>query len=478
MANKKALSVLISFICIGLSLNSIAQIHEQQKTDSVFQLVKKQFNAKKADSLYALAGASLKQDLIIETFRNICTNSLFPLGKITGETLISFQNNKIATYKITFDTSDPWQLLMSLDNTDKLQLFLFQPYEAPVGSKMQEALSSNPLLSALDKKIDAPARAYIQKGNTVGLSIGIYKDGKVSTYNYGETRADNNKLPTANSIYEIGAITNTFTAILLAYDVTEGRVRLNDPITKFLPDSVAKNSALKGITLAMLGNHTSGLPRLPEDFRNYAKDASNPYKDYSKNDMFAYLKSWPGGTKPGEQYAYSNFGAALLGEILDHISGKSFEQLATDIIIRPLAMNSTIQTLTPLLKPRVVSVYDEYGNPTPLWDQETFAPAEALKSTVNNMLLYAVANMTNAATPLSKAMALTRQVTYSKDLKVGLGWHIIAIDGVEYYFHDGDTGGCSSFIAFNADKKIALVVLSNSVESVNDMSVDILRQLQ
>ena len=456
----------------------MAQTREQIKTDSVFQLVKKHFNAKNADSLYSLAGAALKKDLIIETFRNICNNQLFPLGKITGETLLSFQNNKIATYKLTFNTSDPGLLLMSLDDEDKLQLFLFKPYTEPIGNKMQEAQSSNPMQTDMDKKVDASARAYIQKANTVGLSIGVIKDGKAYIYNYGETTRDKGRLPTANSIYELGSITKTFTATLLAYYVIEGKVKLDDPITKFLPDSVASNPALKGITLEMLSNHTSGLPRLPEDFFKHATDALNPYKDYNKKLMFSYLEHWQATTKPGEQYAYSNFAVGLLGEILAHVNGKTFEQTVTEVITTPLGMNSTIQSITPLLKPHTVTGYDEDGNPTPAWDQQAMAPAGALRSTVNNMLIYTKANMINSPTRLSKAMILTHHITYSKDTKVGLGWHIIVVNGVEYYYHDGGTGGYSSFIAFNVEKNLAVVMLSNCAESVSAAGMDILKQLQ
>src|ERR1700754_3126361 len=187
-----------------ISLNTIAQSKEQQKVDSVFKLVKKQFNAKQADSLYTLAGADLKKALIIETFRNICVNQLFPLGKIQQASLISFQNNKIATYKLTFSTNNILQLLVSLDDADKLQMFLFQPYKEPPGSKTILAATSNPLKTDLDRKVDGPARAYIQKANTVGLVVGIIKDGNISTYGYGETAKGNSKIPNADNIFEIG----------------------------------------------------------------------------------------------------------------------------------------------------------------------------------------------------------------------------------------------------------------------------------
>jgi len=458
-------------------MNTIAQTIEQQKTDSVYRLVKKQFNAKNADSLYDLAGAALKKDLIIETFRNICNNNLFPLGKITGETLVSFQNNKIATYKLTFNTSDPWNLMMSLDDEDKLQLFLFKPYQPQVGNKMEEVPSSNQLKTDIDRKINGPARAYIQKGNTVGLSIGVLKDGKAYTYGYGETVRGNGKIPTANSIFELGSITKTFTAILLAYYADAGKVKLNDPITKYLPDSVAVNPNLKGITLEMLSNHTSGLPRLPEDFASHATDALNPYKDYTKKFMYSYLRTCVPITQPGVQYAYSNFAVGLLGDILAQLNGKTYEQLVSEVITKPLLMNSTVQYITPFLNPRFVKVYNENGNETPAWDWDALAPAGTLRSTVNNMLIYTRANMITAPTRLSKAMALTRQVTYNKDTKVGLGWHIITVNGIDYYFHDGGTGGCSTFMAFNIEKNTAVVILSNSAESTYAMGLDMLKQL-
>jgi CubicO group peptidase (beta-lactamase class C family) len=469
------------FITILLSFTAfqvMAQSAQQQKTDSVFQLVKKQFNAKQADSLYALAGVNLKKQLTPDAFRNICNDKLFPLGEISQASLVSFQNNKVATYKLTFSVSVPLQLLMGLDDQDKLELFLFQPYKAPVATKPVLAASSNPLKTDEDKKIDGAARAYIQQANTVGLSIGVFKNGQVNTYNYGETTRGNNKLPTANSIFELGSLTKTFTATLLAYYANEGKVKLADPITKYLPDSVAKNPALAGITLLMLSNHTSGLPRLPEDFFSHVTDTLNPHKSYTKQLMFAYLKTCQLKSKPGELYGYSNFGVGLLGVILEKVSGKPFEQMVTEIITGPLGMASTVQHLSPLLNTHFVSVYNEDGNQTPPWDLDAFAAAGALRSSVNDMLLYAKANMTMADTKLSKAIVLTHQITYDKDTKVGLGWHIIVANGVNYYFHDGGTGGCSTFLAFNIEKNIAVVVLSNAAESTYNAGVDILKQLQ
>src|SRR5579863_77002 len=232
--------LLTAFITLsGMTIFSTsAQSIEQRKNDSVFQLVKKYFNAKQADSIYSLAGIALKRELTAETFRYVCANQLFPAGQINESSLLSFVNNKVSTYKLVFD-SGTLQLLMSLDDKEKLDLFLFQPFKEDAGNKKTPVPTTNLIKTLTDKNIDSAARKYIQKANTVGLSIGILKNGVISTYNYGETARDDHKLPDANTLFEIGSITKTFTATLLAYYANEGKVKLTDPITKYLPDSIA-----------------------------------------------------------------------------------------------------------------------------------------------------------------------------------------------------------------------------------------------
>lgn len=469
--------VFLVFLSYILSSAAIAQSRQQQKVDSAFQQVKKYFNIKNADAIYNMAGNDFQNELSINAFSDVANKQLFPLGEIKESSLISFVNNSVATYKLKFD-SITLQLLMSLDKKDKLELFLFQSYTEPVSNKTALVPTNNPLKSEIDKKIDTVARLYIQKANTVGLCIGVLKDGKISTYGYGETVKGKGKLPNADNFFEIGSITKTFTATLLAYYVNKGSVKLNDPITKFLPDSVAANPELKSVSLLNLSNHTSGLARIPDNLISHATDPTNPYKDYTKELLYQYLKTCKLESKPGEKYAYSNLAVGLLGSILEKISGGTFEQMVIDIICKPLGMFSTDQFLNPLLFPRFVEVYNTYGQPTEAWDFDVLAPCGALRSTVNDMLIYAKANLHPGTDTLSKAIELTHKITFNKDVKIGLAWHIIIVNGVNYYFHNGGTNGSSSFLAFNPDKSIAIVVLSNAVESTDELGTGILRKLQ
>ena len=454
-----------------------AQSRQQQKVDSVFQQVKKYFNQKNADAIYNMAGVDFQKELTIDAFSDVTGKQLFPLGEITESSLLSFVNNNVATYKLKF-ASMTLQLMMSLDKRDKLDLFLFQDYHEPAADKTALVATTNPMISDMDKRVDSVARLYIQKSNTVGLRIGIIAKGKVATYGYGETIKGNGKIPNDDNFFELGSITKTFTAILLAYDVEAGKVKLTDPIINFLPDSVAANPELRSVTLLNLVNHTSGLERIPDNLIPNATDPRNPYKDYTLKLLYQYLKTCKLKSKPGEQYAYSNLGVGLLGSILEMVSQKPYEELVRETICKPLDMFSTGQYLNPLLLPRFVQVYDTQGLPTPGWDFDVLAPCGALRSTMNDMLIYAKANLHPGADALSEAIQITHRITFNNDVKIAMAWHIITINGVDYIFHNGGTNGSSSFLAFNTEKNIAVVVLSNAAESTDAVGTGILKKIQ
>jgi CubicO group peptidase (beta-lactamase class C family) len=218
---------------------------------------------------------------------------------------------------------------------------------------------------------------------------------------------------------------------------------------------------------------------LPDNFADHSSSTEDPYRDYSKPYLFAYLKTCKLNSEPGKQYAYSNLAVGLLGTILEQVSGKSYEQMVEQIICQPLGLKGTAQNLSPVLSQRFVKVYNESGKETSPWHFDALASCGTLKSTVNNLLTYAKANMEPGNTKLSKAFQLTHQVTYTqKDLKLGLAWHIIVINNVEYYFHNGGTYGCSSFLVFNPEKKLAVVVLSNCGASVDELGADIVKKIQ
>lgn len=444
--------------------------------DQAYIKVRKYLDDQNAEAVYDMTGENFRKHVGKEMFLNIAQNNLFPLGKIQEAELLNYKDG-ISSYKVVYANAT-LEMIIGLDKDGKIDALAFRPYKAPVADKAYTVASSNALQTDLDKKIDTIARKYINKVNTVGLAIGMLKDGKLYFYGYGETEKGNKQLPTEHTIFEIGSITKTFTATLLAWYVEEKKIALSDPITKYLPDSVSSNAQLKGITIQMLANHTSGLPRMPDNFLQDPADSLNPYKHYTKQMLYSAIKNCRLQSKPGEQYEYSNLGAALLGNILIGMSDRSYEAMVEGIICRPLGMANTVQHLSAAQEKAFVHVYNESGNATDAWDIDAFAPAGALHSTTSDLLKYAEANLKDGKDKLSKAMLLTHKLTYDKTPKVALGWHIITTDNQRIYWHNGGTYGSSSYLAFQPDKQIAVVVLSNSAESVDQIAMNILRILQ
>jgi CubicO group peptidase (beta-lactamase class C family) len=132
-------------------------------------------------------------------------------------------------------------------------------------------------------------------------------------------------LPPESVLFEIGSITKVFTGLLLAQAVLEERLQLDDPIGPLLPASLDLAPEVAGITLRQLATHTSGLPRLPDNF-----DPANPfdpYADYGIDPLHAYLRDYRPVSAGPHLAAYSNLGTGLLGHLLERVYGQSYADL-------------------------------------------------------------------------------------------------------------------------------------------------------
>jgi CubicO group peptidase (beta-lactamase class C family) len=462
------ISILVSFILPAQSLI-------QHKTDSVSRLVLKDFNENNAAALYALTGDAFKKALTYDAFLTVCTNNLFPLGEMK-EAIFENESNGLNTYKAVF-SSMTLTLLLSLDPSEKIQTFLFKPYVDDKGKKDHKVVSSNTLSSALDKEVDSATQPYMSLLATTGLSIGILKNGKNVYYGYGETEKGNGKLPNEHTIFEIGSITKTFTSILLANAVLQGGVKLDDPVSKYFPDSIpALTFEGTALTLKTLSNHTSAIPRMPTNF--HPSDNNNPYKDYNDQDMFSFYKSFRLSRKPGIQYEYSNLAGGTLGVILEKVYKKNYQDLFVETICTPLGMNDTREFIRKNDSVRFAKGYNEEGKYNSQWDFEALAPAGAIRSTASDLLIYADANLGKGPVSLEKAIQLTHVITFSDGTnKTALGWHYIKAGKSEVLFHNGGTGGFRSYLAINLDKKFAVVILSNTSIGVEEVGNSIIKWL-
>ena len=455
------------------SLSGFSQAN-RVKIDSVAALVKTTFNDRNFVQLYALTGDDFRKGFsekqIIEFSEMLYTQ----LGK-WKTTEFQKNTNGVVFYKAVFEKGNK-NFIIGLDKSDKIATLAFQPYKDL--KKDYQVASNNTMQTPLDLRVDSLVRPYIQQRNTAGVCIAVIKDGKVQKYSYGETKLGEKTLPDADqTLFEIGSISKTFTAILLADEVTKGKMQLNDPIDKYLPDSIGKMRFKDApITLQTLSNHTSGFPGLPANFFQKGDNEEKPYQNYDEKRMFSYLKNFKPYREVGVNYEYSNFAVGLLGTILARQNQTSYEQLIVDKICQPLQMKNTKISLQSTDNQHFAQGYDENGKVTSAWDMNTLAGAGGIRSTVNDLVKYVMANMTAAPKELQEAINLTHKTTFNKDKNViGLGWVLPSKTNSNLYFHNGGTGGFRSFAGFDKERQIGIVILSNATESVDGIGFGLLK---
>ena len=320
---------------------------------------------------------------------------------------------------------------------------------------------------------------FIEDKWIVGLSVGVFQNGEEHYFNFGTIKNDEETQPTEKTVYEIGSISKVFTALLLATLVEEGEVSLSVPVETLYPDFPVAFEG-KPITLKHLSNHTSGLPRLPDNMDSAV--VADPYADYSDEDLAEFLKSFSLEKLPGTAFTYSNLAMGLLGVVLTHIelsdsTETTFEARLVEKVITPLGLVDTKIESTPDQVARQAFGHNVDAQQVPFWNFKSMAGAGAVRSTARDMLLFAKAQFTPPSA-LAAAIALTHAETFriSEERGIGLGWILEKNGGL---FHNGQTGGFSSFLFSDRSSKTAVVLLANTATSrLDSLGLAILKRLE
>lgn len=302
-----------------------------------------------------------------------------------------------------------------------------------------------------------------KNNDRVGIVVGLISPSGRRSVSYGSRALGDSRPLDADTLFEIGSVTKVFTSLLLALAVERHELTLDDPVANYLPASVklpASGSRL--ITLRDLATHTSGLPRMPDNFA--PRDASNPYADYSVAQLYQFLSNAQLSHPVGSTYDYSNVGVGLLGHALALHSGQSYEDLVRSRVTDPLGMPSTRITLSSELQARLAPGHTPAFDPTSNWDLPTFAGAGALRSSANDLSTFLAAAIGLVDTPFTAAFASMQAVQrpIGDKLSIGLGWHIRSAHGKDIVWHNGGTGGYRTFIGYDPRAQTGVAVLSNA----------------
>lgn len=314
----------------------------------------------------------------------------------------------------------------------------------------------------------------VDEGRAVGIVLGVVEaDGTRRIVSHGDPGPDARQLG-ADSVFEIGSITKAFTGILLAEMVARGEVELEAPLQDYVHDGVTvPTRGDRAITLRDLATHRSSLPRLPDNMP--ASDPTNPYADYTEEQMHEFLSRCKLTRDVGVEYEYSNLAVGLLGHVLAARAGKSYEAVVRERILAPLGMEMTGITLSDDMRAALAVGHTRGGDPTANWDLPTLAGAGALRSNMNDMLTFLEANMGEPASDLERAMRVSHQVQeYDGKSTVGLNWHVLEMGDRKTVWHNGGTGGYRTFAGFDPALQVGVVVLTNSGHGADDIGFHLL----
>lgn len=355
------------------------------------------------------------------------------------------------------------------------------------------------MTTSIATEIETIIAPWIAKKEQINLVIGVIQGRDRTVKGWGTLSSSSNP-PNGNTLFEIGSVTKVFTTTLLSLLVERGELELTKPIAQL---GTRYQKLPENITLESLAAHVSGLPRVPDNLNEFARqNPQNPYAAYPFEALNEYLQNHDG--KPGKTagtISYSNIGVGILGNILAERCGRSYEDAIAQQICNPLGLSDTCITLNEEQRTRFASAYSEEGKPIEHWDLPTLAGAGALRSTANDLLTFLAANLQLEKTPITRAILNTHQLRYKtfapapgllgllervakwiqrsrgnplvrfEMTGVALGWFVDYLPTLDLhvYNHTGGTGGHCSFCGFIKETQTGVVILSNYGEILSSM---------
>lgn len=458
-----------------------AQLATKEIHDKVSQLIVKEYNIQNYKAIYKLLDKEFQKNISQKELADFLKFNVYDqYNVINSISYLEFKNNTHIYAAECKNGKVDLQLTCNL--SEKITGMQWVPHKDVIFEisplKTEVINSDNPKANSWDLKVDSVVNVFMRNPINTGLSLAIIKDNTIQFYNYGEIEKGSHRLPSNTTIYEIGSVSKAFTGVLFAHSINNKVVNANDPIKKHLGDTYS-NLAYRGkpIELIHLANHSSRLPRIPADLiTSPGFNALNPYAAYSKEMVLKSISLVKPDTFPGVKCDYSNLGMGLLGIVMETVYKKTYESLIDSFISTPLQMKDTKINLSEEQSKRFAKGYNSDGNETPHWDIVSLAGAGGIRSTSSDMIKFVKANLEES----HPALKLSHYSTINDGRNnIAMAWHLFTTKkGNEMIWHNGMTGGFSSFCGFIKSKNVGVVVLSNTANPCDQVALGILKLLQ
>lgn len=330
-----------------------------------------------------------------------------------------------------------------------------------------------PLAAALEK-VEQLAAAEFAKDPRGSVTIGVVSRDRLAwSKSYGEADAERHGAATPESVYRIGSITKQFTALMLLQLVERGKVRLSDPVAKYLPEINRignRRPEWPPVTLVQVATMTSGIGREPEDLQSFLV---GPVSSWEQT-MIKALERTSYAHEPGTRYLYSNIGYAALGAALSRAAGRPFTDYVRDEILIPLGMTHSAFEPNPAIAPLIAKGYElrngALDGAAPEREHQGRGykvPNGALYTTVGDLAKFVSFELGHG--PASVLSAKARADNYSRvmsatgtlDSGYGIGFQATRRGPLVVLGHGGSVAGYNAAAEFHLPSQTGVIVLRN-----------------
>jgi len=309
--------------------------------------------------------------------------------------------------------------------------------------------------------IDDYARAQLEKHNVPAIALAVVRDGKpVKVQAYGLANVEHDVPATADTVFQLASVTKQFTAAAVMRLVEEGKLSLDDPVSKHVDDLP---EPWRPVTVRQLLNHTSGI----KGYTSAKEYRSRSNNDATAKEVLGLVADAPLEFKPGERHDYSNTGYYLLGLVIERASGAKYGEYVKAKIFEPLGMRSSrLNRLDDVIPHRADGYSFRDGAvknarpPSMDWPYS----AGALASTANDMAKWVAALQDGkVVSPASQSqMWSPTKLADGGKAPYGFGWQTGEHRGKRTVSHGGGIEGFSTMVLLFPEDRVGVVVLMNS----------------
>jgi beta-lactamase class C len=331
-----------------------------------------------------------------------------------------------------------------------------------------------PAMDALIEGIVASNLAPAMADHPGGVAAAAYVAGRLRFFNYGVADEVTRRPITPDSLFNVASVRKLFEATLVALGTQRGELRLDDPISKYVPE--LHGDYISRVTIGQLATHTSGL-LLPTDHPPW------PNESYSLAEFIAMLNAFAphAGEQPGKQRIYTHAGYVLVQLALERRYGRPIGELIETRILKPLGMNSTLvpergpdhrAVMSAAFTQRAVQGYSDQGmaigSPGNQQIYFDFPGTGQMFSTPRDLARFMAACLDGevADPQLHEALQMTQREMFVVSHKFGqaMAWENINADGVAVVDKPGGLNNATAYVGLVPTQKLGVLLLANRGE--------------